>query len=122
MWNSWGWRSISFQIKSEESSPISTLQRPWKSWTINGSTTFVINPGEHHEFPIDLNNDEWECDPSVSNLKDKTLFIRACFQNEPMSVDELKRFSELPANVPEEIGLHRKRWVSKLARVAPFLS
>lgn len=67
LWNSWGWWSISFQIRDEQDSGVYTIKHTHNhEWTKNGPTYFVIAPNERYGIYIDLNDGWWERDQAIS--------------------------------------------------------
>jgi hypothetical protein len=114
--NSWGWRSVSFQIRSEQDTGVSTILHDWRrEWTVNAPTVFVLAPGEKRGFPMNLNDGWWMRDQTISRLKDSPLLARVSYHADPAGPD-LLRFLTDP-NVPDWRRRHDEQWASEVAHV-----
>src|SRR5215467_5600811 len=117
LWNSWGYWSVSFQLRSEPDSTISTIMHRWNAeFTVNGPTYFVLAPGEQRRFPININDGWWMRDQTVSRMRDKTLYVRASYNADPIDPDWLKSFLSR-SNLPDFVRQDNARQASELVTV-----
>jgi hypothetical protein len=56
LWNSWGYQTISFEFTTINGKTF-FLSRGPEDFTVNGPTTFSVQPGEHQVFAVHL--DKW---------------------------------------------------------------
>lgn len=116
LWNSWGWWSVSFQIRSDQDTNVSTIMHLWNAeWTMNGPTTFVLVPEEKRGFPINLNNGWWMRDQTIARLKDKTLLIRVSYHANPADASLLRFLTD--SEVPHWVKQHNQRLAAEVADV-----
>src|SRR5215210_4735074 len=60
-WNSWGFRTVSFEFTMPDGKKID-ITRGTEVWTMNFPSTFLIPPGEHQIYAIRLDK-RWESRP-----------------------------------------------------------
>ena len=114
--NSWGWWSISFQIRSQHDPHLSTIVHDWhQEWTGNAPSTFVLAPGEARPFTFNLNHGSWKRDQTIARLHDKPLGIRVSYHTEPASADLVRFFSD--PKVPNDLRQSHERWAAEITSV-----
>src|SRR5260221_2722107 len=108
--NSWGWSSISFEIKSGPNSKASTIMHLWNAeFTKNAPSTLTLAAGEKRGFIFDLNDGWWMRDHTIAHLKDKPLFVRVSYHVDPLSAAEVSALTERNPDL-----------VSHYEHIAPF--
>ena len=76
-WNSWGARTISFEFRFGNNSPI-LVERGPEVFTRNFPSTFLIPPGEHKVYPIRL--DKWWDVRAIPKSTEMPVSLKAIYQ------------------------------------------
>lgn len=79
--NSWGYRSISFEITSS-SGKTYVISKKEQRFTRNFPSTYSIPPGAQQVFPIEL-DDEWLGKPSHESAGTDRVTVKALFETKP---------------------------------------
>ena len=77
-WNSWGYRTVSFEITLPNGQKSSVTRAP-QDFARNFPSTFAIPPGEHEVFVIRFYKD-WQEAPPVPNRVQIPITIKAIYQ------------------------------------------
>ena len=80
-WNSWGYRSISFEITSS-SGKTYVVSKKEHGFTRNFPSVYPIASGEQQVFPIQL-DDEWVGKPTYEAVGTDRVTVKASFEIEP---------------------------------------
>ena len=80
-WNSWGYRSISFEITSSTGKTYVVTKKE-HGFTRNFPSVYPIPPGEQQVFPIQL-DDEWVGKPTFDPAGTDRVTVKALFKIEP---------------------------------------
>ena len=81
--NSWGWDSISFQLKCVSGENIPVIRRKSRDWTENAPDFFVLPPEESHEMRLNINDGWWEVSENFLEWKDRQILVRARYEVGP---------------------------------------
>jgi hypothetical protein len=73
--NSWGWWSVSFQVRNEAGKIIEMVRKS-RDWTKNGPVYFVLQPQEELKVSIDLHDGWWEV-AGANARNDRPVELRA---------------------------------------------
>lgn len=94
LWNSWGYWSISFELRDERAHSLYTIvRRRDTDFTRNFPSYFALAPGERHALYMDLGDGWWERDEAIAHLKDIPLSVRISYLVTPsQEADELGVF------------------------------
>jgi len=77
-WCSWGYFTISFEFTTSDGKHILVTKRGI-DWTKNFPDTFLIPPGEHQVYPIQLDS-EWNNLPIFEKASDKPVTLKAVYE------------------------------------------
>jgi hypothetical protein len=80
-WNSWGYRTISFELTTVDGKKFVVSKRPG-IFTVNFPSTFLIEPGEHQVFAIRLDQ-WWETHPSLPKANQTAITLKAIYEVPP---------------------------------------
>lgn len=101
--NSWGWNTISIEIKKEHNPEIFIVRKLKKmGWTKNGPTYFEVKPHEKKIIEIFPSSQWWESENDLSSLKNQKILVRA-----------LVHISETPESIMFDVftGKLQSDWV-----------
>ena len=79
-WNSWGYSNLSFEIQTRDGH-VFAVSKKLASFTRNFPSIFIIAPGEHMVFPINL-NDDWNSVPPPRSTP-TPITIKAIYEVSP---------------------------------------
>jgi len=77
-WNSWGYRAISFEITTADGKRF-VISKGLEEFTVNGPTTFVVEPGEHQVYAIRLDK-SWDVRPSLTKHDEMPITLKAVYE------------------------------------------
>ena len=78
LWNSWGWRTISLQVRKEEEAQIVFITPTQnREWTMNFPSFIEIAPKTTHELKLMIDHEWWEATQDLSILKDHPFLVKA---------------------------------------------
>jgi hypothetical protein len=80
-WNSWGYQTIRFELTITGGRKF-ILSRRQQDFTVNGPSTFLIEPGEHQVYAISLDS-EWETRPKLPKVDEMTVKLKAIYEVHP---------------------------------------
>ena len=80
-WNNWGYQNISFEFTTSDGKRFVVSMRP-KGFTRNFPSTFLIPPGEHQVYGIQLDR-EWEARPNLSLKAETPVTVKAVYEVSP---------------------------------------
>ncbi len=85
-WNSWGYFNLSFELTREDGKMV-VVERGPHMWTMNGTTYWMMKPGDLHIFDVWF-PDDWSDLPNAAK-KAEAVKLRAVFSS-PASKDSEK--------------------------------
>ena len=74
--NSWGSRTMSFEVKDVSTGKVFLVERKKLNFTRNVAEWFAVKSGNKHTIRCDLGDDTWTTDPALL-IKGKTVQIRS---------------------------------------------
>ena len=77
-WNSWGYRTISFEAVTADGEKFRISRKP-EMFAINLPSSFWLLPGEHQVYPI-LLNDSWAADPALPKVGQMQISLTAIYE------------------------------------------
>ena len=77
-WNSWGYRTVSFEFTTPDGKKVVVSKRP-QDFTRNFPSTFLIPPGEHQVYAVRLDK-WWETRPKLTADAETTITLKAIYQ------------------------------------------
>jgi hypothetical protein len=77
-WNSWGYQTISFELRTADGRKFTVTMRE-QGFTANFPSTFLIEPGEHQVYAIRLDN-EWETHPALPKAAEMPIILKAFYE------------------------------------------
>jgi hypothetical protein len=77
-WNSWGYQAISFELTTTDGHKFVVSKRPG-IFTVNFPSTFLVKPGEHQVYPIQL-DEWWETHPSLPKTDEMPITLKAVYE------------------------------------------
>lgn len=77
--NRWGWQNLSFEFRTADGTTHITTKKPI-SFPENYPDTFLILPGEHKVFPVQLNPSRWETRPGLKENGDFPVTFKAIYR------------------------------------------
>jgi hypothetical protein len=80
-WNSWGYRTISFELTTTDGKKFGVSRRQ-EGFTRNGPSTFLVKPGENSVFAIRL-DEWWEIHPTLPKSDEMPITVKAIYQVTP---------------------------------------
>jgi hypothetical protein len=81
VWNSWGYRTISFELATVAGKKFVVSKRPGM-FTANFPSTYLIEPGEHQVFAIRLDQ-WWETHPTFPKADETQIMLKAIYEVPP---------------------------------------
>ena len=79
--NSWGYQTISFELTTVAGKKFLVSRRE-EGFTVNFPSTFLIEPGEHQVFAIQLDK-RWETQQSLPKTNEESISLRAIYEVPP---------------------------------------
>jgi hypothetical protein len=80
-WNSWGYRTVSFEPTTSDGKKLLVSRRPG-IFTMNFPSTFLIEPGEHQVYAVRLDQ-WWETHPSLPKANETAITLKAIYEVPP---------------------------------------
>jgi len=77
-WNSWGYKTISFEVTTADGKKSRILKRD-EVFTVNFPSTFVVKPSEHQVFVIHLDK-WWQARPALPKADLMPITLRAVYE------------------------------------------
>jgi len=88
-WNSWGYRTISFEFTTADGKKV-VVRRRQGYFTKNAPSTYLVQPGEHQLYPIRL-DERWETHPALPKSDEMAITLKAVYEVTPTpEVNEYK--------------------------------
>jgi len=81
VWNSWGYRAISFDMTTADGKRFVISKRE-QDFTRNGPSTFVVEPGEHQVYAIRFDK-SWEVRPTLPKVGEMPITLKAIYEISP---------------------------------------
>jgi len=81
-WNSWGFWAISFELTMPDGKRILINRNRKERFTKNSPATFIIPPGEHEVYPIQLDT-EWDNRPTFTKAGEASIKLKAIYAVAP---------------------------------------
>ncbi len=83
-WNEWGYKAITFEVLTEDGQK-AVVSRRSKDFDKNFPSTFIVPPGGHYVYTIELTEQDWVVAPSLrfSTLEPVMIHLKAIYQLTP---------------------------------------
>jgi hypothetical protein len=76
--NSWVYQAISFELTATDGKKF-VISKRQEEFTRNFPSTFIVEPGEHHVFPIKL-DEWWETHPAPPKIDEMPITLKAVYE------------------------------------------
>jgi len=80
-WNSWGYQTVSFELKTADGKKF-LVSRRQEAFTKNYPSTFLIESDEHQVYAIHFNK-EWETRPGLPKADEMPVSLKAIYEVSP---------------------------------------
>jgi len=90
--NSWGWNTLSLEVKSQRTNETLLIQRRAREWTRNGPWFLRVPPAAEWQWGLDLNDGWWRIPPQVAQVRE-----------DPLEVEVILRIPRTPE--AEQLGV-----------------
>ena len=80
-WNSWGYQTVSFEFTTTDGHKFIASRSP-QGFRRNFPSTFVIQPGEHQVYVVQLDR-RWEAHPALPKVEEMPITLKAVYEVSP---------------------------------------